>query len=420
MNIEEQIEYYLILANGFLVYSDIANAIEANNHAKRLSRVDFEFTGEMGKRTYYQQKELSQLFLKISLNSKDNDLFTPGSSADDTPAALKLDDDTVMPQIKKTKEDGDTEGQPELRPVHLACLITSLAIMRRNEPFDEVLFEKAEAFVTEILHYRLVYGVQMAALLTRCQVESEKKRKIERACMQSEVLKNDLLGIHTAKGMNVDLTVDQYRARYPWLLASNTKPFWSYCRSYASILQKLGGNSEALRVYNDIYDFDALISSYISIGQAEKAETMVKNLLAIKETPYRLCLMGTITKDPSWYEKAIKISNDHSAQARTSLGMMLMHRGDLEGAFTHLKRAVEIKPLQTETLFALGHVAYKLKKYADAVDAYRKCVNVEPNDHEPWNNLSASFVHLNRPVQAQKTIRVSCQSDYDNNPRSFL
>ena len=193
----------------------------------------------------------------------------------------------------------------------------------------------------------------------------------------------------------------------PWLLASNAKPFWHYCRSYASILLRLGGYSEALRIYNDIYDYDSLVECYISISQADKAETMVRKLLEIKETSFRLCLMGVITKDPTWYEKAIKISNDNSAQARTNLGLIMMHRGNLEEAFVNLKRAVEIKPFQISTLFALGHVAYRLEKYADAAAAYRSYVNVEPNDFEPWNNLSASFMHLKKPEQAYRTMKVS-------------
>uniref|UniRef100_A0AC34GJU5 Uncharacterized protein n=1 Tax=Panagrolaimus sp. ES5 TaxID=591445 RepID=A0AC34GJU5_9BILA len=193
-----------------------------------------------------------------------------------------------MTEIKKTSTSTVTE-KATLYPVHLACMITSLIIMQRNEAPDEILFEKAESFVHEIVSYRKVYGVQLRALLARCLNESERKRKIERAIMQAEVLKNDLQGIHSIDGRQVEFTIEQYQTRLPWLLASNAKPFWIYARSYASLLQRLGANAEALRVYNDIYDYDSLVECYISIGQSDKAETMVKNLLSVKESPYRLC-----------------------------------------------------------------------------------------------------------------------------------
>lgn len=198
LSLEEKIEFSLILSNGFLIYSDIAKAIEACSYAKKLAGVEFDFSGELGKRTYFQQKDLAQLFAKISLKLKEHD-FTKGTYAEDTPKALKLDDDTVMTEIKKTNEN-EPEEQPDLYPVHLACMITSLVIMQKNEAPDEILFEKAEAFVHEILRFKIVYGVQLRALLARCMVECERKRKIERACMQGEVLKNDLSGYHTVNG----------------------------------------------------------------------------------------------------------------------------------------------------------------------------------------------------------------------------
>ena len=150
----------------------------------------------------------------------------------------------------------------------------------------------------------------------------------------------------------------QYRNRLPWLLSSNAKPLWSYARSYASLLLRLGSTGEALRVYNDIYDYESLVECYISIGQSVKAETMVQNLLSIRETSYRLCLMGDITHDMSWYEKAIDVSKDTSAKARTALGMNLMKRGNYEDAYVHLKRAVHIKPLQV-----IFYLLFLINKY---------------------------------------------------------
>uniref|UniRef100_A0AC35FFS9 Tetratricopeptide repeat protein n=1 Tax=Panagrolaimus sp. PS1159 TaxID=55785 RepID=A0AC35FFS9_9BILA len=406
LSLEEQVEYHLIVANTYLIYFEVAKAIDACSKARELCGVEFDFFGELGKRTYFQVTDLPQLFAQASVDGKiDVTQFTPFSETEDVPLALKLDDDTVMTEIKKTAPLATTSEKATLYPVHLACMITSLIIMQKNEAPDEILFEKAESFVHEIVSYRKVYGVQLRALLARCLNECERKRKIERAIMQAEIIKNDLQGIHSVDGRQTEFNIEQYQARLPWLLSSNAKPFWIYARSYASLLLRVGSNAEALRVYNDIYDYDSLVECYISIGQSDKAETMVQNLLSVKETPYRLCLMGDITRDMSWYEKAIELSNDTSAKARTALGMNLMKRGDYEGAFKNLSRAVKIKPLHAETLFALGHVSYKLERFADAIAAYRNCVHVDPTEYEAWNNMSAAFLHLKRPEQAQRTMK---------------
>lgn len=89
-----------------------------------------------------------------------------------------------------------------------------------------------------------------------------------------------------------------------------------------------------------------MVACYKRLNQLEKAESLVRQLLEKQETPEYLCLLGDITSNAEYYEKAVKISDDRSARARAAIGDLMLRRKRYEDAFVNYKRSLELQPFQ--------------------------------------------------------------------------
>lgn len=54
--------------------------------------------------------------------------------------------------------------------------------------------------------------------------------------------------------------------------------------------------------------WEEVVYCYKSLQQEEKAEALVRILLSKKEDPIYYCILGDITRNPEYYEKALEVS----------------------------------------------------------------------------------------------------------------
>ncbi|PIO54431.1 hypothetical protein TELCIR_24207, partial [Teladorsagia circumcincta] len=152
-----------------------------------------------------------------------------------------------------------------------------------------------------IIRQRRGWAVQAAALLARCELERMKKRRVERACAQSELICKLMDGIDDQTPENVK------EKRCGLVLASGLEPFWGAYSIHAETLQSLGCTSEALLLYEKLEMWDSVIECFKRLGQLEKAEALIRRLLLERPNDSMLvCLLGDITMEPSYYETAMK------------------------------------------------------------------------------------------------------------------
>lgn len=76
----------------------------------------------------------------------------------------------------------------------------------------------------------------------------------------------------------------------------------------------------------------------------------MRQLLEKQETSENLCLLGDITSNAEYYEKAVKISEDRSARARAAIGDLMLRRKRYEDAFENYKRSLELQPFQVRPI----------------------------------------------------------------------
>ncbi|KIH58781.1 tetratricopeptide repeat protein [Ancylostoma duodenale] len=216
----------------------------------------------------------------------------------------------------------------------------------------------AQLVLNAIIRQRRCWSVQAAALLVRCELERTRNRRVERACAQSELICKLMDGVddetpETVKMMRTDL-----------MLASGLEPFWNAHVIHAETLRSLGCTAisiilqptEALLIYEKLQMWDSVIDCFKQLGQLEKAEALIRKLLLERPNDSMLyCYLGDITMETSYYDKAIEISNDHNARARKSFGFLMLLRNQFDSAYEHLRRSLELQPIQEALKFNYEH-----------------------------------------------------------------
>lgn len=86
------------------------------------------------------------------------------------------------------------------------------------------------------------------------------------------------------------------------------------------------------------------------------------------------------------YELTLR-SNPNDARAHSQLGQTLLGMGDLSGAASHLRRAIELKPDFDEPHFYLGYILRAQRNLAAAEFEYSEVIRLNPTNHEAYGNL---------------------------------
>lgn len=68
------------------------------------------------------------------------------------------------------------------------------------------------------------------------------------------------------------------------------------------------------------------------------------------------CVLGDIKKDPSYYLKALELSNNRSYQALASLGKHYFNLKNMEESQVYYQKAVELNPMSSEGWQSLGYI----------------------------------------------------------------
>ena len=168
-------------------------------------------------------------------------------------------------------------------------------------------------------------------------------------------------------------------------------------------VQAARGNNDlalaALEKAVSIDAFDALAnhaiaSQYARVGRPEDAEAYFKKAISLDpENIASLDSYGSFLDDQSRYEEAadmwqavIRIAPDHYA-ALINLGSVLNDAGKTAEAITMYERAIEIRPSYM-AYSNLGTAYLGAERFSNAVEAYRKALEIDGSDWLVWGNLA--------------------------------
>jgi len=94
--------------------------------------------------------------------------------------------------------------------------------------------------------------------------------------------------------------------------------------------------------------------------------------------------------------------------ATTNLGLALMNQGQMDEAEVCFRRNLG---LVASTYFNLGLTLFRTQRYAEALDNFRRALEIAPNDPEYHNLLGQTYDELGQPLEAEQSLRRAIEID---------
>ena len=424
-------------------------ALECFVRAARATGLRYELTGALGRRTKFQQTDLTQLVLLAESRDRSGDgivekrgvgveeevsrrvTVTQGAAdelAKKLPETLALNDDTLLEHTEFTSSNPaasgsrpghlDPSNQPSLHPLD-QCILLSLCLNVRNtSPAHGLTTEQMTPYVARVIAHPENWSVHTMALLLRSRLEAHRTRTVERSTLQLQALIDQMPTADSAPAE---------RLRFLHALPLPSK--WELERELALRFLSLGVVKSALEIFERLEMWEEAVRCWQSIEQRDRALSVVQDLLAGRRAeaeavlargkasatgPRRAvldaareaklwCLLGELEPERAreHFERAWVVSGETSGRAMRSLGGYFFAREEYAEAVRCLRRAVTINPLFSRSWFILGCACIREEDWEGAREAFVRCVTIDDEDAESWNNLASVYLRMkNSPGNA--------------------
>ncbi|KAG5351342.1 hypothetical protein C0989_006894 [Termitomyces sp. Mn162] len=426
----------LILEAGLLEHqlSQDRSAADLFVQAAKTTALEYELTGALGKRTKFQQFDLSQLVLLAESHLPDDDTTNLSKSMSieekdggnlqekqpNLPEDIALNDDTLLEQTEFTSSNPSATGsrlkhidpssQPPLHPVDQCILLAMCLNVKNTSPSHGLTNEQMSPYISRVISHPRNWSVHTMALLLRSRLESSRTRTVERSTLQLQALIDQM--------PTADSTL-QERLIYFYSIPLPSK--WELERELALRFLSLGVVRSALEIFERLEMWEEVVKCWVTLERPEKGISIVRDLLEGRKAEAEeivlrgkitsagrreihdnareaklWCILGDLEPDKAveHYERAWKISKGSSARAMRALGGYYFARAKFNEAITCLKRAVAINPLISRSWFILGCAAMRVEDWEEAKNAFARCVAIDEDDAESWNNLASMYLRI--------------------------
>ncbi|AFZ80172.1 tetratricopeptide repeat domain containing protein [Theileria equi strain WA] len=363
-----------------------------SNLISKITGFEFEFTGELGIRRKYQQRQLPQLIVKTSSGAKN--VPSEHSLQDVAPSNIQLnslyDDNDILEAPKLENEQVQT-----LSPFEQVFLLSNGFNRFLTIPEgDELALQYIGAIVTKCLSSSdSKWLITSLALWLRCKTEYNRNKTVERATFQLHSLSENYLEPSPATGS---------RLEYFWL--TNYPSCWDIKREIARRMCNIGSFLTAFEIYKQLHMWEDAIQCLIIADRKEDAKRLVKEQLEQNPTPQLYCFLGDVERNMKHYETAWKISGNRCARAQRSLGVMHFQSGDHQSAIKSLELALAINPMRESSQFLLGCCFLKTENLQGAINAFSRVVALNPESSDAWANMSTAHMNLKSMTSARLCI----------------
>ncbi|KAF8477070.1 hypothetical protein BDZ91DRAFT_708619 [Kalaharituber pfeilii] len=438
-------------------------ALEELEEAASETGLQYALTGALGKRTKFQERDLSQLVVlaKSAEEYKGNE--------NGQPTTLDLNDDTLLESIAFTKEkpgsqtttitDGshlpeglaqlDLDSQPPLHPLDATILLLLTETIKNTNPNTGITREEMAPYAERVLQHSTNWEVYTIGLLVRSRIEGYKARTAERGVLQLQTLVDQVIaettlsdGAETGastflprpKSEEESAPVRE-RLKFIYQLPAPTR--WEIEAELANRWVSLGGLRTALEIYTRLEMWAEVALCWAATEREDKARRIVRDQLmhpvappaewqqendvdeynptpeeelARREiiprpnnAPRLWCILGDIENNYEHYEKAWDVSNHRYARAKRSLGRYWFGKKEYLKSAEAYAASLNVNQINKESWFSLGCCRLELQDYEGAVEAFQRTTMLDDEDAEAWSNLAASLLRRRAPVATEKT-----------------
>ncbi|KAI0301519.1 TPR-like protein [Multifurca ochricompacta] len=428
-------------------------ALEYFVRAARATGLQYELTGALGRRTKFQQTDLTQLVLLAESRERGRDedirkgegnrngnrgagvntgkdtattALEVTSSLDELakklPETLALNDDTLLEQTEFTSSNPAAPGsrlshldpskQPALHPIDQSILLSLCLNVRNTSPAHGLTTEQMAPYVGRVISHPENWSVHTVALLLRSRLEAHRTRTVERSTLQLQALVDQMPTADSA-------LADRLRLLHALPLPSK----WELERELALRFLSIGVVKSALAIFERLEMWEEAVRCWQAIEQRERALAVVRDLLEGRRAEAEAvlargkasatgtrraafdaareaklwCLLGELEPERAreHFERAWKVSRETSGRAMRSLGGYYFERKEYAEAARCLRRAVAINPLLVRSWFILGCACVREEDWEGAREAFTRCVTIDDEDAESWNNLASVYLRMN-------------------------
>ncbi|KAL8760676.1 MAG: hypothetical protein Q9184_003145 [Pyrenodesmia sp. 2 TL-2023] len=416
--------------------------------ATRETGFEFKLTGRLGKRTKFQEKDLSQLVVlaksadSAKVDSTDRtekmvhgpDKYTDGDgSAVSKPQNLDLDDDTLLesitftrsiPETSEGKEPDmspslaalDPSNQPVLKPLDSIILLAYASSITNTSPADGLTREETLPYALRVLQDGSSnWQIYTQALLVRSRTEGYNSRTIERSVLQLQALVDQVI-VETTQTIANDQSKPSVEEnstpstflpkpkpsesasaseRLSYLHQLASPPRWDLEAELAARWVSLGSLRTALEIYERLQMWAEVALCWAANDREDRARRIIRRQLYRAPTRY---------EDSPEAEPSIDDNNDDTSIDELTIELdplppnaprLFCILGDLEKSATAYERAWEVSNYRyARAQRSLGKHHFTRGNLKPADEAYSKSLKVNALNHATWFSLGCVRLQL--------------------------
>ncbi|KAF2207613.1 hypothetical protein CERZMDRAFT_50796 [Cercospora zeae-maydis SCOH1-5] len=401
--------------------------------AKTENQFQFALVGMLGKRTKYQQKDVSQLVVLAKSFEDGERIDESSTSAANTatetkPENLDLNDDTLLESISFTKDKPsevsltemqnlealpsvlqslDPGDQPKLQPLDSTILLLVASSITNTSPQNGLTREETLPYATRVLDGGSSnWQVYTQALLVRSRIEGYKSRTIERGLLQLQALVDQVIAETTPehssskedsekpaatstflpKAKESESAPVTERVRYIFQLATPTR--WELEAELASRWVQLGGLRSALEIYERLEMWAEAALCWAATEREDKAKRIVRRQLfhATDGGPEKSEI--EVGEDEEWLGPARN-------PAPLDAPRLYCILGDIDQSIDMYEKAWEVSNQRyARAQRSIGRHFMAAKDMVRAAEAYSKSLRVNQLNQQSWFALGCALLEL--------------------------
>ncbi|ODQ56614.1 TPR repeat-containing protein C19B12.01 [Saitoella complicata NRRL Y-17804] len=327
---------------------------------------------------------------------------------------------TPPTSLPPTLHSEDPNTPSPLHPLDSTILLGLTICIKNTNPDDGITMEEMSPYAARVLAHPRNWSVHSHALLVRTRLEAGKGRTVERSALQLQALVDQLLDDvdasrhntrseasqagHTsflrrgAAGDGEDSATTRQRLGYAWQL--HLPASWDLESELATRWVSLGAIKSALEIFERLEMWAEVAMCYGAIDREDKAAEVLRAQLEVNPNSAKLwTLLGDVERNPAHWETAWEVSGGRYAKAQRALGRHWFTKREYEMARDAYALSLKINPLNQPAWFTYGCIGLELGDWEIAVQAFTRCVGMDQQDGESWNNLASAFL---RSVPSRK------------------